>query len=291
MVRVGSRCFGVKYRAGDEVVAQVIQTLSSWDDAGWRSLTVQRFEHVPSTDLLRLPPSPDHHLWLITAGEGHMDTHDGGRWRTTTIAPGRLGATVPGTATRVRYDTTSPMHTVQVHLPARCVERAAAQLNIDQPDSPALEHDPLLATLLPTLVRAVESRVDDMYAQSAAEFLAVHLLTRSGEAIPDIVTREDVRIRKVVGFMRERLAEPLTLADLAGAANLSNYHFLRVFKSATGQTPRRYLTQLRIDEAKRLLRRAGSVAEVARACGFSSPGHLSTAFLRETGTRPSAYRG
>jgi AraC family transcriptional regulator len=91
--------------------------------------------------------------------------------------------------------------------------------------------------------------------------------------------------------MRERLAEPLTLAIIAAEVHLSVYHFVRVFREAVGQTPHRYLTRLRIEQAQRLLSTTSlSIERIARRCGFASPGALSSAFLRQTGVRPSAYR-
>ena len=82
----------------------------------------------------------------------------------------------------------------------------------------------------------------------------------------------------------------VSVAELAGVARLSTYHFLRVFKQAIGHTPHRYLTVLRIAEVKRLLERGVTVAQAARQCGFSSPAHLPTVFLQETGVRPSRWR-
>jgi AraC family transcriptional regulator len=91
--------------------------------------------------------------------------------------------------------------------------------------------------------------------------------------------------------MRERLAEPLTLTDIAGEVYLSVFHLVRVFKEKTGETPHRHLTRLRVEEAQRLLRSTDlSIADIAPRCGFGSPGALSTAFLRHTGMRPSTFR-
>ncbi|WP_051852309.1 helix-turn-helix domain-containing protein [Streptomyces aureocirculatus] len=102
---------------------------------------------------------------------------------------------------------------------------------------------------------------------------------------------EHTAVRKAVTVMRERLAEPLTLADLAAEVRLSVYHFIRVFREATGETPHRFLTRLRIEEARRLLTGTGlTLGQIAERCGFSGPGSLSTAFLTHVGVRPSAYR-
>lgn len=91
--------------------------------------------------------------------------------------------------------------------------------------------------------------------------------------------------------MRERLADPLTLADIAAEAHLSVYHFIRVFREVTGETPHRYLTRLRIEQAQQLLTStAFTIEQVAERCGFSSPSAFSSAFLVHVGVRPSVYR-
>lgn len=130
---------------------------------------------------------------------------------------------------------------------------------------------------------------DDVYAESAAEFLTTHLLTLGRhERLPG---PESAAVRAGIAVMRERLGEPLTLADIAAEVHLSVYHFVRVFRGATGETPHRYLTRLRIERARELLTGTDlTIGQIARRCGFVSPGALSTAFLGQVGVRPSVYR-
>lgn len=81
------------------------------------------------------------------------------------------------------------------------------------------------------------------------------------------------------------------LAQMAAAAGLSRFHFLRRFKRATGITPWRYLTELRLARAKSLLADpAMGVAEAAAAAGYADPAHFSKLFRQRTGKTPSAYR-
>jgi AraC family transcriptional regulator len=270
--------------AGFEMGAWAERRLTSWEGAGWRALLVQRFTHPAEADQLIMPASSDHHFWVLTAGAGRIHTDTGDGWRETPIAPGVTGRAVPGVTTRVRWVATAPMQSLHVHLPASLVARVAGELDAPAATAP----DPtLLRALLPSLAAAADRGADPFYADSAAEFLAAHLIGAAGRA-PRVSA--DARVRRAVAHMRERLDRPLTVAELAAEARLSPYHFLRVFTKATGETPHRYLTRLRIGAAKRLLERGGTVAEAAARCGFSSPAHLSAAFLRETGVRPSRYR-
>ncbi|WP_433654614.1 helix-turn-helix domain-containing protein [Nocardia sp. CA-128927] len=129
------------------------------------------------------------------------------------------------------------------------------------------------------------------HLQFEAELYLSVLAPHARPAADRIPSREDTRIRAATAMMRERLADSITLADLGAEVHLSSFHFVRVFKKATGVTPYQYLTRLRIDEAKRLLRHTDlTIDQVAGRCGFASSGALSTAFLRHTGARPSVYR-
>jgi AraC-like DNA-binding protein len=81
----------------------------------------------------------------------------------------------------------------------------------------------------------------------------------------------------------------IQLADMAAAADLSPYHFLRLFQRAMGETPHACLTRVRLDHAKRVLSRGGSVTEACFEVGFSSLGSFSALFARKVGLAPSAY--
>ncbi|WP_049560921.1 AraC family transcriptional regulator [Nonomuraea sp. SBT364] len=289
---IDSADFDVAAYAGFDTSAYVRHTYNSWDDAGWRSLLVQGFRHAPEAEDLALPAVSDLHLVLCTAGNADMRTHAGGRPVRRRWAPGHLELMVPGRATSLSYRAASGLSTVQVHIPAPAVRRAAGALDGPEPDFEALSAglragDPVVEQVLRALPGA--GAAGDLYAESAAAFLATHLLARGrDERLPG---PEHAAVRAGIAVMRERLAEPLTLAVIAAEVHLSVYHFVRVFRDATGETPHRYLTRLRIERARRLLSTTSlSVERIARRCGFAGPGALSSAFLRQTGVRPSAYR-
>ena len=86
-------------------------------------------------------------------------------------------------------------------------------------------------------------------------------------------------------------AQPLSLDEMARAANLSKFHFARAFTAAYGETPRAYLTRRRIERAKELLRAANlTVTEICMLVGFESLGSFSSRFRQLTGCSPSEYR-
>jgi AraC-like DNA-binding protein len=84
-------------------------------------------------------------------------------------------------------------------------------------------------------------------------------------------------------------AAAITLADLARETGLSRFQVLRGFVRATGLTPHAYLTQRRIDLARRLIARRVPLAEAAAASGFADQSHMTRTFVRKYGVSPGAY--
>jgi AraC-like DNA-binding protein len=83
----------------------------------------------------------------------------------------------------------------------------------------------------------------------------------------------------------------MTVAEVAGVAGLSPYHFIRKFEALFGQTPHQLRIQARLDRAKWLLARGQhSVTEACMEVGFSSLGTFSDLFARRMGESPSTYR-
>jgi AraC family transcriptional regulator len=258
-------------------------------------LLVQKLVHAPVVEDMLCSSTADVHLILAEAGRTLMEKRVGERRTRYNWVPGRLEMSIPDQTDTRSYRAAGPLRSAQVHIPRGTVERLADELggravDYERMAASVEAGDPLLEQAIRTL--AVADEKDDLYAESAATFMAAHLLTHhSGRPGRPIPVREDARIRKAIAVMRGRLAEPLTLAGIADEVYLSVYHFVRVFKEATGETPHRFLTRLRVEEAQRLLRGSDlSIAKIASRCGFASPGALSTAFLRHTGMRPSAYR-
>jgi AraC-like DNA-binding protein len=88
-----------------------------------------------------------------------------------------------------------------------------------------------------------------------------------------------------------RYSQPLTVADLARAAGLSEAHFSREFRRAFGEPPHAYLLTRRLERAAALLRMTDhSIAEICFSVGLQSVGSFTTTFTRTFGCSPSAYR-
>lgn len=97
--------------------------------------------------------------------------------------------------------------------------------------------------------------------------------------------------RRCLELMRARLSEDISLDELAAEAQLSPFHFARMFKRNVGVPPRVYLTRLRIEKACELLERTDlPVTEIAFEVGYSSNQVLARVFLKHRSMSPTDYR-
>ncbi|OXM59391.1 helix-turn-helix domain-containing protein [Amycolatopsis vastitatis] len=98
-------------------------------------------------------------------------------------------------------------------------------------------------------------------------------------------------VARAIETMQGNLGERLTIDDLARAAMFSKFHFTRIFLRATGLSPGRFLSALRVAEAKRLLATtATSVADISHQVGYNSVGTFSARFSGSVGLSPTGYR-
>ena len=132
----------------------------------------------------------------------------------------------------------------------------------------------------------------DMLTLRLTEWLVDSHSSHVGRATrrSDRLLLDERRLRRVLDYMAAHLETDVSLDDLARVANLSPFHFSRVFAAAMGMPPHRYLSRLRLERAKTLLALgAMSITEIALTCCFSSQSNFTRAFQRATGTTPLAY--
>ena len=82
----------------------------------------------------------------------------------------------------------------------------------------------------------------------------------------------------------------IQLADIAAAACLSKFHFMRLFKQVHGLSPYQYIQQLRMDKAVQRLTAGESVQQVADMLGYNNANSLSRMFKQRTGQYPTRYK-
>ena len=98
-------------------------------------------------------------------------------------------------------------------------------------------------------------------------------------------------VERVIRAMQNNLGEPITIDDMARTAMFSKFHFSRMFQRVTGISPGRFLSALRLQEAKRLLLTSSlTVADISHLVGYNSIGTFSSRFRMSVGVSPTSYR-
>lgn len=159
----------------------------------------------------------------------------------------------------------------------------------DAPDEPpAMAHD--AGGRLRQLLRWIETDWvgPALHGRPAAEALLPGALGEwsrqaAGETPPLVA-----RLRR---FMQARLADPLTLDDLADQAGMSKYHFARRYRALSGQTPMEDLRAIRMEHARGLLLTTDlPLKAIAPRVGLASEYHLCRLFARHFGQPPGRMR-
>lgn len=100
----------------------------------------------------------------------------------------------------------------------------------------------------------------------------------------------DPFLDRVIDAIHEAPGREWTVERLAGLGAMSRSVFAERFRSVVGRSPAEYVTEVRVDAAKRMLEAGRSVSATSRELGYASDEGFSRAFRRRTGVTPSAWR-
>lgn len=99
------------------------------------------------------------------------------------------------------------------------------------------------------------------------------------------------RIKPVIDYVSENFRHQIYISTLSSLINVSDSHLIRLFKTATNKSPIEYITDLRIEEALRLLvKDDASITQIAEDVGFSNVNYMIKIFKRKLNTTPNKYR-
>ncbi len=157
-------------------------------------------------------------------------------------------------------------------------------------------HLPPHPELLPVIAAAQAARDGDEKAAFAEVALRLAgavcaALTGTEKRVRGPTRRDERRVAAALRLITTQADEPLSLTELAGAAAMSPYHFLRTFRAVVGMTPHQYLLYTRLLRAAVRLRRTNeAISAIAFAAGFNDLSTFNRRFARIIGQSPSAYR-
>jgi len=264
------------------------------------TIAVSRPRDLPGVELQRgvcvTRPYPRHwheeyHLCLVEDGSGELlyrgSYHANPPGGLVVIAPGEVHAN------RSRHPRGCTFRTL--YLDPRFF-RQALEAVAGGPTEPCLSGPVLIdrdvARRYQALHRVLERGASVLERESHLLDTLVRLVLRHGK--PRRSPRPVGRERRAVSLLREYIAdnyaERISLADLAHLVDLSAYHLSRVFTGEVGMPPHAFQTQVRVANAKRLLRGGSAILQVALETGFADQSHLTRCFTRFVGLTPGAYQ-
>jgi AraC family transcriptional regulator len=270
----------------------------------WKDVQFSIASLPSQVDALSLPSVNEAFIaWAISGEADFQERENAGPWLTTRVRRGSLFITGPGAPYEVRWKTVTSEAFVSatVLLSVPLFEAALSDVfganaaHAQLRDVSACE-DPELVSLLSQLkAEAARTSSSVLFVRGLGQAIAVHLARNytvlGPEAKEETSALPGFKLRRITDWMRQNLAEEFSLPRLAEHAGISEFHFNRLFKRATGVPPSHYLIKLRLDAARRLLRESEkSVITIANEVGYSNPSHFAQLFRKETGMAPSDYR-
>lgn len=179
------------------------------------------------------------------------------------------------------------------------VKAALASLECAEPSlrEPHAAEDALLRHIGDALEADVRRQrpFEPRYLESVAAVLAMHVARHYATTVAARATVASGlaphKLQRVREFIAQHLGDTITVEQLAQVAHLSPFHFARMFKQSTGQSPHLHVLAQRIMRAKQLLADTETaLVEVAADVGFRTQGHFTGVFHRYTGCTPRAFR-
>ena len=240
-------------------------------------------------------------LGLYTAGRNRIRRKQGGRLVEGWSDPGTVNLSPANFYARWEADGSSRSIVVFIQdalLSRVILENWGADPRSVEIVPQFLVRDPLIETVVTQLAIEAEGNSPSglLYAESACEFLAHHLIQRYStlSKMPErpLGGLPAHRLKVVKNYIEENLGNSIALHELARLACVSVRHFERAFRQSLGVPPHRYVLERRVSAARDLLLRSPdlNIEEIARQLGFSSSSHLSSAFARRIGCSPANYR-
>ena len=243
------------------------------------------------------PATPDLSVQLLVNGTGRRGHVD--------VGAGRYAyAATPGTCSFAPafvdcdYTGDDPFEMLVLAVPHERVVGALGEVSqTDFTGFGALHSRAWTDARVETLVHALwhtsgepDSASSRLVAEGTTMAVLGELVRLDGTALPSVSDRSRLSaptLARIEEYVQAHLHGPIGMDELAGIAGCTRYHFSRLFRQSTGQTPHQWVTRLRVERASVLLSTTElGVEAVAQRVGFSGRSGLTRAFRRHRGVAP-----
>ena len=279
--------------------------IRSSNDLGWSTIFAEHRTHRSSQGSGALGSHLEVAIAPHNVDEGVVTSKVAGKWHRVPLAAGTIWLNPIGAkADEICISSPEEYKATHLYIPTSAFTQLSDVYNLPTAPGHSIRYscgvqDPIIRQIGLTVLAEMEcpTAAGRMLVETSSLFLAARLVHAHAEmpvvqGLPASQCRLDnARLKRVLAYIEDHLAEEITVADLAGVASLSMFHFTRAFAAAMGVPPNRYVSQRRLEAAKVLLASGkASLSEIAFSSQFSSQSGFTRAFKRATGTTPADYR-
>ena len=277
--------------------------LASSAGLGWSTLSVELRSH----GIGEAPKIVPQHVEICMVVAGNEDSivrrYGDGFRQEATPQTGAIWLSPAGVGKEIAITASIPQ-TMHLYLPAALLDRLNDDFKLPVAPAHSIRNEAGIGDdLIHQIGRSILSELTEetaasrIYVETVSLTLAARLLQKhcdSGVCTPIESSSHHLdyrRLRRVLDYIAANIEDDITLADLAGVAGYSPFHFARKFTLTMGMPPHRYISRTRLEKAMAALA-AGKLplAEIALNACFSSQASFTRAFHRVTGVTPKEYQ-
>jgi AraC-like DNA-binding protein len=172
--------------------------------------------------------------------------------------------------------------------------QSLGQISKDQARlKPSLFHDEQLRSQVLHLSQMIRQPAISALEEEAALLSIAQSVIRLGGGtlnVAEYYSRKDMLLLRAKEYILSNLHQKLSVDEICQTANMSKYHFIRLFNEQFGMTPHQYVLNCRINHAKQALKVGDKVSDVAVNLGFADVSHLNRKFKKIFGITPRQYQ-
>ena len=271
---------------------------ASSEHTSWKGALLRSWSGTSS--VMVQPPLDHHYVVMHLGGPKLVKRSCDGPAAAVVVEPGSLTFVPAGTA--YLWKTEGPIAFAHLYVPPCALDRVVEADGRSGRGVSLVDRvgccDPLLEPIFRTMLDHVAATptpsrllLDTLHENFMLRLGRRHSSAPAGRHESKTDSLAPHRLRRVLDYIEAHLAEDLALADLAGVAATSPFHFSRAFHLATGLSPYRFVIERRLETARVLLLTSTlSLEDIRLACGFSSKRQFGVLFKKALGLGPKRYR-
>lgn len=277
--------------------------LRSSAELGWSTISAELRSHGASDSPVIVPTHTELCFAALGNEEGVVTRTGAGQIQQTKAMTGTIWVAPVGVGDNEISISANIPRTLHLFLPTTLFRRLGDDFNLPVMPAHSIRYvagsrDEMIEQIALSIISELsnQSAAGRIFVETASLMLAARLLRKYCDSGASSLLSHDsqinqVRLRRVLDYISVNLANDITLADLAGIACLSPFHFARTFRRAMGVSLHRYLSQMRLQIAMAEVA-AGKLplAQIALNAQFSSQASFTRAFRQATGVSPGEYR-